>query len=192
MSQSQNHYVISIMSRDHVGIIHEVSKALQDLNGNIADARQSVLCGYFTMLLLASFPADVTRRDIERKLAEADAHSESALEATVRQADETTLTLFAPQPENTYVLTASGADRVGIVATVSGFCVQHQINILDLSTAISDGDYVMILLVDLNQHVSIGAVRNDLQVLARKTGLKMVLQHHDIFKAVNEINLPLR
>jgi len=33
-----------------------------------ADVRQSVLCGYFTMILLASFPAGVTRRDIERKI----------------------------------------------------------------------------------------------------------------------------
>ena len=192
MSQSQRHYVISIMSRDHVGIIHEVSKALQNLNGNIADVRQSVLCGYFTMILLASFPASVTRRDIERKLAEADAHSESVLEATVCEADEATMAHSSPRPENIYVLTASGTDRAGIVAIVSGFCVKHEINILDLSTAISNGDYVMILLVDLNQHISINAVRTDLQSFAHETGLKVVLQHHDIFKAVNEINLPLR
>jgi len=180
------------MSRDHVGIIHEVSKVLQNLNGNIADVRQSVLCGYFTMILLASFPASVTRRDIERKLAEADAHSESVLEATVCEADQATMTLAAPRPENIYVLTASGVDRVGIVAVVSGFCEKHRINILDLSTAISNGDYVMILLVNLNQHVSINAVRTDLQCFAHETGLKVVLQHYDIFKAVNEINLPLR
>ena len=50
----------------------------------------------------------------------------------------------------------------------------------------------MILLVDLNQCISINAVRADLQFFAQETGLKVVLQHHDIFKAVNEINLPLR
>ena len=192
MSEAQEHFVISIISRDHVGIIYEVSKALSDLNGNIADVRQSVLCGYFTMILLASFPAGVTQRAIERKLAEADAHSETALEAVVKKADQTAIVSFSPKPENTYVLTATGADQIGFVATVASFCVKHNINILDLSTTVSDGEYVMILLIDLNHYISISEVRRDLQEFSRETGFKIVLQHRDIFKAMNEIDLPLR
>lgn len=192
MSEIREQYVISIMSRDHIGIIYEVATAISDLNGNIADVRQSVLSGYFTMILLASFPARVTQRAIERKLAEADAHSETALEAMVRKADESALAAFSTDVENTYVLTATGADKVGFVATVAAFCVRHQLNILDLSTTISDGAYVMILIVDLNEHVSINTVRSDLQLFAQETGLRLALQHHDIFRAVNEINLPLR
>jgi glycine cleavage system transcriptional repressor len=192
MNETQEHFVISIISRDHVGIIYEVSKALSDLNGNIADVRQSVLCGYFTMILLASFPTGVTQRAIERKLAEADAHSETALEAVVKKADETAIASFSPNPENTYVLTATGADQIGFVATVSSFCVKHNINILDLSTTVSDGEYVMILLIDLNHYISISEVRRDLQEFSRQTGFKIVLQHRDIFKAMNEIDLPLR
>jgi glycine cleavage system transcriptional repressor len=192
MSEAQEHFVISIISRDHVGIIYEVSKALSDLNGNIADVRQSVLCGYFTMILLVSFPAGVTQRAIERKLAEADAHSETALEAVVKKADKTAIVSFSPKPENTYVLTATGADQIGFVATVASFCVKHNINILDLSTTVSDGEYVMILLIDLNHYISISEVRRDLQEFSRETGFKIVLQHRDIFKAMNEIDLPLR
>ena len=191
MNEPQEHFVISIISRDHVGIIYEVSKAISDLSGNIADVRQSVLCGYFTMILLASFPASVTQRAIERKLAEADAHSESAIEAVVKKADETAIASFSPTPENTYVLTATGTDQIGFVATVSSFCVKHNINILDLSTTVSDGSYVMILLIDLNHCISISEVRHNLQEFSRETGIKIVLQHRDIFKAMNEIDLPL-
>ena len=192
MSMSQEQFVISIMTRDRVGIIHQVSKAISELEGNIADVRQSVLCGYFTMILLASFPDQVTQRAIERKLAEVDAHSETAIEAVVRKADGNALMISPAQPENTYVLTATGADHIGIVATVSSFCVSHNINILDMSTATSGGDYIMILIVDLNNCSAIDTVRNDLQRFSHETGLKMVLQHHDIFRAVNEINLPIR
>jgi glycine cleavage system transcriptional repressor len=191
MSEPQEHFVISIISRDHVGIIYEVSKAISDLSGNIADVRQSVLCGYFTMILLASFPTSVTQRAIERKLAEADAHSETAIEAVVKKADETAIASFSPTPENTYVLTATGTDQIGFVATVSSFCVKHNINILDLSTTVSDGSYVMILLIDLNHCISISEVRHNLQEFSRETGIKIVLQHRDIFKAMNEIDLPL-
>ena len=192
MTEISEQYVISIMSRDHIGIIYEVARAISDLNGNIADVRQSVLSGYFTMILLASFPGKVTQRAIERKLAEADAHSETALEAMVRKADETALAAFSSDVENTYVLTATGTDKVGFVATVAAFCVKHRLNIIDLSTTISDGAYVMILIVELNQSVPINIVRSDLQQFAQETGLRVALQHHDIFRAVNEINLPLR
>jgi glycine cleavage system transcriptional repressor len=61
MTETQHSYVISHHVARPVGIVHEVSRALSEINGNIADIRQSVLCGYFTMILLASFPEKVTR-----------------------------------------------------------------------------------------------------------------------------------
>jgi glycine cleavage system transcriptional repressor len=190
MSETQAQFVISIMSRDHIGIIYQVSKAISDLNGNIAQVRQSVLCGYFTMILLAAFPPNVTQRDIERKLAEADANSETPLEATVKKAEE--LAVNSPESENTYILTATGTDQVGLVATVAAFCTRHNINILDLSTTVSDEAYIMILMIDLDGRISIQEVRHDLQKFSEETGLNVVIQHPNIFRAVNEINFPVR
>jgi glycine cleavage system transcriptional repressor len=192
MTESRELFVVSIMSRDRIGIIYEVSKAISELEGNIADVRQSVLCGYFSMILLASFPPNVTQRSIERKLAEADSHSESAIEAVVRKADENALAPAAAIPENAYVLTATGHDRVGFVALMTSFCVRHNINILDLSTTTSDGAYVMILVIDLNHCASISDVRINLQKFSQENNIKAVLQHYDIFRALHEINLPIR
>ena len=192
MSKVQEQFVISIMSRDRVGIIYEISKALSDLGGNIADVRQSVLCEYFTMILLASFPSKVTKRAVERKLAEVDANSETVIESAVKQIEESIPVSSSSITENAYVLTATGVDRVGIVAQVSHFCVSHDINILYLSTTISDDAYVMILVLDLDRCNSISEVRGDLQELAQEIGLKLVLQHYDIFRAVSEIDLPVR
>ena len=50
------------MSIDRIGIVHEISRAISELQGNIADIRQSVLCGYFSMILLAAFPAPASHR----------------------------------------------------------------------------------------------------------------------------------
>ena len=133
MTETSEEFVISIMSLDRIGIVHEVSKAISELSGNIADIRQSVLCGYFTMILLAAFPPTVTQRDIERKLAEVDARSETAIDAAVKKV-EATRAAEDPRPENAYVLTATGADQIGFVAMVTSFCVARDINILDLST----------------------------------------------------------
>jgi glycine cleavage system transcriptional repressor len=192
MSEAQELFIISITTRDRVGIIHEVTKAISELGGNIADIRQSILCGYFTMILLASFPKGTTQRSVERKLAEADSNSESAIEALVRKADDDAITSSTSMPETAYVLTATGHDRIGFVATMTSFCVTHNINIIDLSTTISDGAYVMILIIDLNHIASVSDMRRDLQKFSQDNGIKAVLQHYDIFKAVNEINLPVR
>jgi predicted amino acid-binding ACT domain protein len=192
MDKLRELFVISIISRDRVGIIYDVASAISELEGNIADVRQSVLCGYFTMILLASFPPGVSQRSIERKLAEADSHSESAIEAVVRKADENALASAASTPENAYVLTATGQDRVGFVALMTSFCVRHNINILDLSTTLSDGAYVMILIIDLNHCASISDVRQSLLQFSQENSIKAVLQHYDIFRALHEIDLPIR
>lgn len=180
-------FVISIMSRDRVGIVYEVSKTISDLKGNIADVRQSVLCGYFTMILLASFPPEIDQKVIEQKLAEGNSESGTTFEVAVKGVKAAALKSPATMPDLTYVLTATGTDQIGLVATVSEFCSLHNMNILDLSTTVSDGAYVMILLVDLS-HCAISDVRRDLEAFTQKSGLKVVLQHHDIFRAVNEVN----
>jgi len=192
MNQNPSQFVISIMSLDRVGIIYEVSTAISQMGGNIADSRQSVLCGYFTMILLAEFPPTVTQRDLERKLAEVDAGSETAIDAVVKPAAAGMLTTHSYIPDNAYVLTATGTDKIGFVSTVTSFCVKHKLNILDLSTTLSDGLYVMILIVDLMNCAPIQEVRRDLQQFSHDTSLNIVLQHYDIFRAVNEINLPIR
>ena len=45
MDETQQQYVISIMCRDRVGLVYEITQAISELGGNIADLRQSVLCG---------------------------------------------------------------------------------------------------------------------------------------------------
>lgn len=190
MSPQSIEYIISITSQDRIGIVHEISGALAALAGNIADSRQSVMCGYYTMIMRAGFPAAVTRQVIEAKLAEVDAKSPTPLNILVNSIDEPLPDLG--NPENRYVLTASGTDQIGFVARVAGFCVKHQVNILDLSTTLSHGEFVMMLEVDLSRCASVSVVREALAEFGREQSLRVVLQHYDIFKAVNEISLPIR
>ena len=183
-------YIISITSRDRIGIVYEISIAISELHGNIADSRQSVMCGYYTMILRTDFPDHISQRDIERKLAKVDAGSDTAINAVVKPMEA--MPLNETDPENNYVLTASGADQIGLVATVAKFCVDHQMNILDLSTTLSGGEFVMIFIVNLAHSGSIKELRQALTEFSNAKNLKVVLQHHDIFKAVNEINFPIR
>jgi glycine cleavage system transcriptional repressor len=185
-----NHFVISIMSRDRVGIVHYVATALAQLDGNISNISQTVLRGYFTMIMFAEFPDDVSVATIQAKLGEVndDNDQSSPLEITIQAAPEHLPPEPTNRPADAYVLTASGHDRVGIVAEVSAFCVRHNLNILDLSTTVSDDIYIMILLVDLSACKDSRALHYNLAKFEQHTGLNLVLQHHDIFKATNEIS----
>lgn len=189
MTNTQNHFVISVMSRDRVGIVYDVSNAISKLNGDIADIRQSVLRGHFTMILYASFTAPVTADEIKKTLLAAGSSSAAPLEIGVKPVTDLDSTAETAPPENTYVLTASGKDRIGFVASVSQFCAENNINILDLSTTVADDLYIMILLVDLSRCSSIDAIRRRLKAFEQQTELQLVLQHYDIFKATNEIKI---
>jgi glycine cleavage system transcriptional repressor len=187
MADTGQQFVISITSRDRIGIVRDVSSAISELRGDIADLRQSVLCGYFTMILIAAFPAEVAAETIRHRLIAINTPDRPALEITVSRAEG----LAADETgalENAYVLTASGPDRIGFVATVSSFCARQQINILDLSTAVADGSYIMMLLVDLSR-CDTGDIRRRLKQFGQETGFNVVLQHYDVFKATQEVGV---
>jgi glycine cleavage system transcriptional repressor len=190
MPKDSQQFVISITSRDRIGIVHQVSSAISELGGDIADLRQSVLRGYFTMILLAAFPPSVTQDEVKRRLCMLNVPGLSPLQFAILPADDVSEAGSESSLEDAYVLTASGQDRIGFVATVSAFCARHGINILDLSTAVDNGSYTMILLVDLAQCTEdAGALRHELESFHKETGLQVVLQHYAILSATNEVGI---
>lgn len=181
--------MVSVMSRDRVGIVHDVSQALSELQGDIADLRQSVLRGYFTMILHVSCASGTTAEDVEEKLAEVSQRSAYPLQVCVAILEGEQEAAPEADLGHAYVLTASGEDRIGFVAGVTRFCAENGVNILDLSTAVAEGSYTMILLVDLSSTDSLETLRKALDAFRDQTGLQVVLQHHDLFRATNEISM---
>jgi len=178
------------MSADRVGIIADVAGCLSLLQGDIADLRQSVLQGYFTMILLATFPPEVTADALKTQLSAISRPGHPPLEVAVTPVANPTAVTQPVAPENIYMLTASGQDRIGFVTTVAAFCADHAINILDLATTANDGRYMMILQVDLSRCASLATVQRALHQFAQKHTIQLVLQHNDIFEATHAINMP--
>jgi glycine cleavage system transcriptional repressor len=116
--EDQQIMVISVMAKDRPGIVAEVTEGISALGGNLADLRESVLCGYFTMILIAGFPETVSVAQVESGLAAA---TDSKVSVERYEGSLTELT----NDENAYVLSAVGRDRVGLVAQVSRFCLDR-------------------------------------------------------------------
>jgi len=183
--QDTRQYIISVMAADRVGIIHDLTRTISSLGGDLADVRQQVLRGYFSMILCVSFPARLSEEEIKEALVNIDPEHPFAI--SIRPAPE--LAVSDKVPKNAYVLTARGSDRIGFVALVSGFCADNSINILDLSTTGRDDTYTMILLVDLAKAPPVETLRARLEQFSSEHGLSLLLQHLDIFKATNEIRM---
>ena len=172
--------VISVMDRDRSGIVAEVTGGIRALGGNLADLRESVLCGYFTMILIAGFPSEVSTEQVEKALAK-----DSSLKVSVTLAD---VSLAEQQgQEHAYVLSAVGQDRIGLVAQVSRFCSDQGVNILDLASHVEASQYTMMLLLDISNASSLDDFKTDLAKFEESSGLNIVLQHNGIFRATNEI-----
>jgi len=172
--------VISVMDRDRPGIVAEVTEGISQLGGDLADLSQTVLRGYFTMILIAAFPPEVTVGQIQQALTRGTTSHLLVLEAGELIPEH-------GDSDHVYVLSAIGRNRVGLVAMVSRFCCDHGVNILDLASHAEADQYTMMLQIDLANIEHVQRFEKELAAFGQRTGLNLVLQHNDIFRATNEI-----
>jgi predicted amino acid-binding ACT domain protein len=181
--------VISVMSRDRVGIVADVAARIAGLGGDLADLSQTTLRGFFTLIVIATFPPGVDLAAIRLELGQINVGSDEdgRLEIIVKEAADD------PQPEpdaasdESYMLAVRGPDRVGLLADVTRICRDHDLNILDLSTRASEGQYVTLLLVDASRAHPLERVRRALEDEASTRGFAFTLQHNDVFRVTHEI-----
>lgn len=179
--------VMSVMSKDRPGIVADITGVIYQLNGDLADLNQSVLCDYFTMILIAAFPDAVTPEDVIAGFSHIQSHTR--LEVIVKEMAPPAVSAPTTGSREIYVLTAQGQNKSGLVHRIGLFCCRHGINILDLATTLNKDQYTMILQLDLSGIDSVDAIRTELTRYAEESGLTVVLQHEDIFTATSEINL---
>lgn len=177
--------IISVMSKDRTGIVADITGAIYELGGDLADLNQSTLGGYLTMILFATFDDQVNPAMLIEKIDAID--SPTTLDVVAREITTAPDSERSELPRKTYIMTTQGLNRKGLVYGISSFCFKYDINILDLATTIKGDIYTMVLQLDLSRVESIAEVRSALDIYAREEGLQVVLQHHDLFKVTNEI-----
>ncbi len=192
MSQKNHSFVVSVMFRDRVGIVADVAGVLHRLGGNLADVSQTVLCGYFTMILMADMPAKVTEEELRQAFADTKSLAGAVIgimpyeDGMVNQ----DAAIAAPQnaPQNRYILTANGPDQPGLVATFAGYLRERNINIVDLTSCITaDGEYTMIWLIDIPEDLEVGKLKHSMEISTAALNMKIAIRHQALFQCTNEI-----
>ena len=178
-------FVINVMSQDRTGIVADVTRAIKNLDGNLEDMTQTVLRGYFTMILIASFPESVDEPSLKASLASST--ELKGLEISVAPFVHTSSEIQAPNEDTMYILTSSGPDRTGLVCAVAEALRQKNINIVDLNTRSHEGNYNMMFLISIPEGMDIGKLKRSLRVTSEVLGLNLELRHQALFRKTNEI-----
>ncbi|MCL2118397.1 MAG: hypothetical protein FWH27_08235 [Planctomycetaceae bacterium] len=187
MAQSHT-YVLNVVSSDHPGIIAGVSTALYEIDANIDSCSQTVLDGYFTLILIVTLPqpwdADELARHIRSHPLLGDAYKITALAVPERDA-----TRPSPGDTDVFVISAFGRDAKGIVHDFCRYLADREINILDFYGRRQNEEFVLVAQVQIPARHTIAVLQDDLEAIALELHFTVRLQHNNIFVATNEIRL---
>ncbi len=86
------------------------------------------------------------------------------------------------------VVTVTGTDRRGIIAKVSCFLAERNVNIEDISQTILGDKFAMIMMVDTSESSEdISQLARDCEEMGKSIGMSVRIQHEDIFNAMHSV-----
>ena len=86
------------------------------------------------------------------------------------------------------IITVVGSDKVGIIANVSSFLAEHEINIADITQTILSGNFVMMMMVNLeHSDLDMEQVRNELNSKAEQMGVQINIMNEKVFSAMHRV-----
>ena len=89
---------------------------------------------------------------------------------------------------NQIIITVTGKDKVGIVASVSNALANNKVNIEDIKQTIMQDNFVMIMLCNIEKmEVSFKEFKDNILALSNELGMEIWVQKKDIFDKMHTI-----
>lgn len=86
------------------------------------------------------------------------------------------------------IITVVGSDKVGIIAKISQFLSEHKINIADITQTILSGNFVMMMMVDLEKSdITIDELRTKMNNTAQEMGVEINIMSEKVFSAMHRV-----
>ncbi len=182
----QKQYVINVMSRDRVGIVAGVTDAIYRMKGNVDSVSQTVLSGYFTIIMTVSFGKSVDVKKLKSKIEKSGGPGE--LEVSIKSWECGDVCSPAVEDSDVFVLSIMGKDQAGIISKISSFLASRNINVIDLYAYARDSEFVFIGQVMVPLNMDIGQLKIDFENLWKKSNLDVHFQHENIFLATQHVD----
>lgn len=178
LQRNRKQSLLTVTGRDRPGIIAAVTGVLFQHGCNLEDVSMTILEGQFAMILVTALPRK-NRCLIEKSF--------SRLKTTMGLTfswDNVRGTLARgqnhPKGSDTYLITAAGRDRTGIVYAISRELARRKVNIRDLRSHIlgegSKAVYIMMLEADIPSHFPGNRLEASLRKLETKLSIEIRLK----------------
>ena len=178
-------FVISVLILDRVGVLRDVTSAITDLGGNIDGMTQTVVAGYFTAVLSATFRRAPAAEALREAILERFRSDEASV--TVRPHEAPRAPARAASGGDLYIVTLTGPDRPGVLKTVTTFFAERGINIEDWYMDFAGAAATYIGEITVPAHLDLKQVQDEFRQAVAPLRLTACLQQANIFRATNEI-----
>lgn len=185
---------VSILGIDCPGVVYLVSSTLSALECNIEEISQTILKGQFAAIFIAEKPDALTEDTVHGSLVKAIDARGMSLSVIVRSLDEEAV--YHGEPGEPFVITLEGEDGLNVVASFTRIFAENKVNIENMKALMPDlpegqadaaPRAVQVFEISLPLSIDRAALRRTLEDKARDMGLRVSMQHRDIFEAVHRV-----
>jgi len=169
------HFSVSVVGKDRPGIVAEVSRILFALGCNIEDSTCTILSGQFAMILVVCHPKLSKVSEIAPSFDQV--RREMGLMVTIHSLKDEEVVhekQFAGQP---HIISVYGADRPGIVYSVTKELADRKVNITDMTTQVVGSRerpvYVMVLEADIPDEVDMKELETVFERIKKEIGVSI-------------------
>ncbi len=86
------------------------------------------------------------------------------------------------------IITVVGSDKVGIIAKITTFLAEHSINVVDISQTILSGNFVMMMMVNLeSSDITIEQLRDEMNKTGTDMGVEINIMNEKVFSAMHRV-----
>lgn len=182
-------FSVSFLGRDCPGVVAAVSSLFGEANCNIEAMSQTMIWGEFAAIFIVAAPEDLRAEALRDFLEEGLRREHVDLSVLLRPAIQTQWGKdLQCEP---FVITVDGPDGPGLIGAMSRIFGRHNVNIENLTAALSEesrGNAMFVFEVMVPESADLGRVRRELALEAQRLGLRVSVQHRNIFEAVNRVN----
>jgi predicted amino acid-binding ACT domain protein len=183
-AEKQTRYVVSVVVPDRVAILRDITTAITDMDANIDGISQTVVAGYFTALLTATFEdrpsADAVKAAIQ------DRFDNRSASIHVRSHDAPPASRRRVKGDR-YVVIVTGVDRKGVLRAVTTFLAEHGINIEDWHVSFDPPRVTHVGEITVPAALDVKQLQDGFHDVLAALGLNGCVQHQNIFRVTNEV-----
>jgi len=188
MNEKRKIISLSATGLDSPGLVAKITTKIFEMNGNIIDVEESCRRGLFYIFLIIDFSASGYSTDAI-SAALNSIGEETGLRIILGIYDEEEIS-YGPQKES-HIVTILGEDRPGIIAKISTFFHQYNINIENCRMIARGKVFSMEMAIDISQIRVQKALSRDgaidrmiaeLKALCKTLNQSVVIQSEDIYQ----------